>query len=416
MSDEASPQSLRRDAEVVGLIVGGHATTHFLQLLLPPLFPWLMSKFALSYTELGGIITVYSATSLACQAFAGLLVDRVGALRVLRVGMALLAGAAAMTGLATGYASLIVAAVVAGVGNSVVHPADFAILNRHVSQQRLGHAFSAHGLSGYVGWAAAPVTIGGVAALAGWRAAAFTGAAVPLAVLVLLSVRRASFGGRLPPAGPGVAAVAAGSPFAFLGVAAVWMCFLFFLFSTLAASAVQNFAAPVLRVTHRLSLEAATAALTLYLLGGAVGILTGGFLASRNDAHDRRIAVSLCVAALLATVLATGATAGWTVSPLMAAVGFFTGIAAPSRDLLVRRAALGRSGPRSYGRVYGFVYSAIDLGGAAAPLFFGRLLDRGLFHHVLGAVAILQGMAIVTALDLGRRTRPLPAPVVPGNA
>ena len=58
---------------------------------------------------------------------------------------------------ATGYASLVAVAALAGLGNSVFHPADFTVLNHRVSQPRLGHAFSVHGLSGNLGWAAAPV-------------------------------------------------------------------------------------------------------------------------------------------------------------------------------------------------------------------------------------------------------------------
>ncbi len=93
-----------------------------------------------------------------------------------------------------------------------------------------------------------------------------------------------------------------------------------------------------------------------------------------------------------------------TPSPMaaMAAMGFFGGIAGPSRDLLVRRAATARFGQQAYGRVYGFVYSGLDMGLAVSPLLFGPLMDAGRFAAVLAGVALLQAAAILTALRAGK--------------
>ncbi|MFL5303015.1 MAG: MFS transporter, partial [Anaeromyxobacteraceae bacterium] len=194
------------------------------------------------------------------------------------------------------------------------------------------------------------------------------------------------------------------APFAFLAIGAVWLCFLFFLVSTMSFGAIQNFAPAVFAAVYGLSLASATTALTAYHLGSAAGILAGGFLAGRHPAREERvIATMLLLAALTAIGLATGAAPAWVVLPGMAIVGFCTGAATPSRDLLVRRAALSRCGPDALGRVYGFVYSGLDVGLAVAPLLFGGLLDRG--HHllVLGGVATLQILAVAAALAVGRR-------------
>ena len=90
-----------------------------------------------------------------------------------------------------------------------------------------------------------------------------------------------------------------------------------------------------------------------------------------------------------------------TVTPLMAIFGFCTGTATPSRDLLVRRAAMDRFGQRSFGRIYGFVYSGLDAGLSVAPVLFGPLLDRGMFPSVLYGVALFQGLAVLAALRVG---------------
>jgi len=398
--EAAAPTTRSDDLRVMSLIGLAHATSHFFHLVLPSLFPWLMADFGLSFTRAGSLTTAFFVVSGIGQALAGFVVDRLGARRVLWTGLALFALAAIVLGLARGYPPLLAAALLAGAGNAVFHPVDFTVLNSRVSQRRLGHAFSAHGLSGNLGWAAAPVLMTGIAAAAGWRAAAFSAgavAALALAAVVLLRGIIADDGpqGRESATGPD------GSPVAFLRVGAVWMCFLFFLASTMGFGALQNFAPSVLKSVYGLPLASAASALTAYLLGGAAGIAAGGFLAARTQAHERIVAVLLVVAALMALALATGALPPASVLPFMALVGFCTGTANPSRDLLVRRAAMERFGQRSFGRVYGFVYSGLDVGLSTAPILFGRLMDRSLFSAVLCGVALFQGLAVVAALQVG---------------
>jgi MFS transporter, FSR family, fosmidomycin resistance protein len=401
--------------EVIALVGLAHGTSHFFHLLIPSLFPWLMREFRLSFTEAGSLTTVFFVASGLGQAAAGFVVDRVGARRVLFTGLALLAAAAALLGAARGYVALAGAALLAGLGNSVFHPSDFTILNRRVSLARLGHAFSMHALLGNVGWAAAPVFVTGIALWAGWRAASFAAGAVALAALGTLLARREALAypeldAACEPA-PGRSRARA-SVLGFARESAVWMCFLFFLVLAMAFGALQNFSPTVLQRVYGLSLPAAAASLTFFLLGGAAGILAGGVLAARSEAHERLVAVALLAAALVAVAVASGAIPGWSVAPFMSAIGFCTGFASPSRDLLVRKAALSRFGQGSFGRVYGFVYSGSDVGTAIAPLVFGRLMDRGMFGAVLGGVALLQGLAILAALRVGQeRPRSIAGPV-----
>ncbi len=275
------------------------------------------------------------------------------------------------------------------------------MLNRSVSPARLGHAFSVHALGGNLGWAAAPVFMAGVATLAGWRTAALAAAGVGFVALSSVVILRAALGEARSPVRENADGEAA-SPIAFLGIGAVWMCFLFFIASTIGFGALQNFAPSVLKHVYGLPLTASASALTLYLLGGASGIVLGGFLAARYQAHERVVALLLISAALLALALATGRVPGAIVTPLMFFVGLCTGTATPSRDLLVRRAAMERFGERSFGRVYGFVYSGFDVGLSIAPILFGRLMDRGMFQAVLGGVALFQALAVVFALRVGQ--------------
>lgn len=403
MSAAAPATSFRQDATVISLVGFAHGTSHFFHFMIPPLFPWLMAEFGLTFTQVGLAMTVFFIVSSTGQAMAGFIVDRFGALRVLIGGITLLSLSGLVLASAQNFPMLLGAAVVAGMGNSVFHPADFTLLNRRVSTPRLGHAFSVHGLSGNLGWAAAPVLMIAVASHWSWRASGVAAAIVGLCALAFLYANR----GLLQDAPLAVHEPkhATGGTFAFLGVPVVWMCFVFFFFTVMAFGVLQNFAAPVFEKAYGLSLGLATSGLTAYLLGSAAGTGTGGFFATQGDRQERKVALALVVAGGCAALLATGMAPAWGIVVLMGVMGFGAGFSGPSRDMLVRRAATGAFGQAAYGRIAGFVYSGIDLGLASAPVVFGPFMDAGRYTHVLWGVAILQSLAIFTALRVGSRSR-----------
>src|SRR2546428_13637013 len=360
--DTGAPVGARRagDFEVMSLVGFAHGTSHFFHLVIPSLFPWLMAEFGLSFTRAGTLTTAFFIVSGVGQALAGFAVDRYGAQRVLSAGIALLTLSALTLSAASSYPALLAAAVLAGAGNAVFHPADFTVLNRSVSPARLAHAFSAHGVAGNIGWAAAPVCMAGIATAAGWRFAAMAAASLGIVALGCVVLLRGSLAA---PASThshaGADAPAAGSPVAFLRVGAVWMCFVFFFASMMGLSGLQNFAPSVLNHVYGLPLTAAASALTVFLLGGAMGIAAGGFLAARFEAHERVGAVVLGSAALPALALASGAVPPTAVTPVMAVFGFFTRTGPPSPGPPVRRAGLGAVGPPPFGRTYRIGFSGL---------------------------------------------------------
>lgn len=403
------PSNFKSDAEIIGLVGLAHGTSHFFHLMLPPLFPWLMQEFSLSFTQAGFLMTVFFVISGIGQALAGFVVDRVGARPVLFFGVGTLATSGLVLGLANGYPALVLAAAVAGVGNSIFHPADFTLLNRRVSPARLGHAFSVHGLSGNLGWAAAPVFMAGIASLSDWHVAAFAASACGFVVLATLITRARVLDDRvaegLVAARPTGDVTASSSQLDFLRSGAVWMCFVFFFLATGAFGILQNYAPAILGHVYQLPLALATAGLTSYLLGSAAGMAVGGFAAARHENSDVVIAFALGLAAAVAVLLASAAVPAWSVIALMAVMGFGVGVAGPNRDLLVRKAATAQFGKASYGRVYGFVYSGLDIGLAVAPVAFGPVLDSGRFSAALMGVAVLQIAALASALRVGRGVR-----------
>ncbi|MDQ3446573.1 MAG: MFS transporter [Pseudomonadota bacterium] len=409
-SPPPSPSSIRHDAEVIGLVGLAHGTSHFFHLMLPPLFPWLMKDFDLTYTEAGLLMTTFFVISGIGQALAGFIVDKVGSRPVLFFGIGLLALSGVVLGVSNSYAMLLLTAAVAGLGNSIFHPADFTLLNRRVAQPRLGHAFSVHGLSGNLGWAAAPVFMAGIATFAGWQAAGFAAAGVGAIVLAVLFWRRSMLVNAaaelvVPSHSDAESGQATPNQFAFLRSTPVWMCFAFFFFSTAAFGILQNYSPAILGNMYGMSLVLATGSLTAYLLGSAAGTITGGFLASRNERNERLIAIALGFSALMALLLASRQIGAALVLPVMALMGFGVGTSGPNRDLLVRRAATSQFGKTSFGRIYGFVYSGLDVGLAMSPLVFGPLLDAGKFQAALVAVAMLLVAALLTAMRIGAAAR-----------
>lgn len=391
--------SLRSDATVISLVGFSHATSHFFHFVLPPLFPFLMTEFGLTFTQVGAAMTAFFVVSGIGQAIAGFVVDRVGAFKVLCGGVAVLAVAGLVLAAAQSYAMVLAAWALAGLGNSVFHPADLTLLNRRVSPSRLGHGFSVHGLSGNLGWAAGAAFSLALAEAAGWRSAAIGASLVGAAALAFLFLNRATLRGGEPAP---EARRGSGSA-AFLRIGVIWMCFAFFLLSVMAFGALQNFAPPVLERTYSISFALATTGLTAYLLGSAAGTALGGFFTAGGERHERLIGAALAVAAACALLIASGKIPVWAVIGGMGLMGFAVGFIGPSRDFLVRRAATSRLGGNAFGRVYGFVYSGIDSGLAIAPLAFGLLMDAGRFAEVLWGVAILQALAIAVAFGVGRR-------------
>jgi FSR family fosmidomycin resistance protein-like MFS transporter len=401
---DATRPPLRGDARTIGLVGAAHGTSHFFHMLLPPLFPAFIRDFGLSYSELGLLVTVFFVISGIGQALSGFLVDRIGARPVLFAALSLFVAAALAAASANGYAGLMLAAALAGLGNSPFHPVDFTILNKRVSPPRLGHAFSVHGIAGNLGWAAAPVFLAGMTALTGsWRVA-YLGAAVgALAVLALLVINRDAIDdrtGRLAQAAPSDAtALPAEHSLAFLKLPSVWLCFSFFFWSTAALSAIQSFASPALQQIYGLPLSLTAFVVTGYMLCGVAGMVVGGFLVGRTDRLERTIGAAMTGAALLLVLAGAGVLPGLMAAAMVALAGFGTGLAGPSRDMLIKRAAP----PGATGRVYGMVYSGLDIGFALAAPMFGALLDHGHPRGVFFGAALLLMMGVASASLVGLR-------------
>ena len=392
------------DVRVVALLSLAHGSSHFFHLILPPMFPWLKAEFGFNYAELGLLMTIFFVVSCIVQAASGFLVDRIGARPVLFAGVGLLVLAALTYSQCNSYAMLVLGAVIAGCGNGIFHPVDYTLINHKISPPNLAYAYSIHGVTGYLGWAAAPAFMVAIATVADWRIAFLAAAALEAFILLILwasrarlvddvKERQAESHATHAAANPGVGPVGS---FAFLKLPAVWFCWIFFFFSMSATTGMQSFAPSALLSIYDLPVSSGNYFLTLMSLGGAGGMLLGGYLAKHFLRPERIVTICFSISIAMGLFLATGWVPYGAIVILFIVIGIGLGIAAPSRDLIVRSA----TPPGVSGRVYGIVYSGIDLGAAVSPLVFGIFLDVGLPQFLFIGVALLQLMIILTGFKV----------------
>jgi MFS family permease len=324
-------------------------------------------------------------------------VDRIGGRGVLLGGLALMAAGTAVMSFARGPELLMLGAVISGTGNSVFHPADYSILNSCVTQKRLSHAFSTHGVAGMLGFAIAPLFSASIGTAYGWQRALLLGAAVAFAVLLLLGANAKLF--QPQAAAPDAKRRGSAMDVRVLLALPVLMCFAFFALHAAALGALQNFGVAAMKEQFSVGTALASSALTAYILGSAAGMLAGGFAAARITRHDLMAASGFAIGSLNALLIATGSIPGALLPIVLAISGLAVGVTYPSRDLIVRAS----TPPGATGRIYGFVYSGLDVGSLATPVLCGWLMDhslpQGVFYVIFGCTLA----AILTVLQLPAR-------------
>ena len=390
----------RRDVKVIALVATAHGCSHFYQLVLPPLFPFITQSLGIGFEEAGLLIAFYYATSGLAQTPSGFLVDRFGARRVLLSGLALAAISVTLMSLMPSFWIAVPLVVLAGFGNSVFHPADYSILSHTVSKSRMARAYGMHTLAGNIGWAAAPLIMPALAAAVGWRGAlAVTGVMGLGVVLCLASQSGVLASGRI--SRPAVAAVAAplrARSLALLASTPILLCFAYFVLLSVSLTGNQTFMPAALNQLYGTPLATANAALSAYLLAGSLGILAGGIAADRTARHAGIVAAGLLGAAVITLLVGFVQLPDPAIIAAVALAGFASGSTTPSRDMLVR----GATPAGATGKVFGFVYSGLDLGAAVTPPVLGFFIDRGEPRMVFLLSAAALVLTIATAFRVGK--------------
>ena len=389
----------------VNLLIGtGHFLSHFYMLILPPLFIAWQPAFGVSFAELGMTMMLMSGVTAVLQTPVGFLVDKHGARPFLIGGTLIMSLSICAMGFATAFWQILALAALSGVGNSVIHPADYAILSASVPKDRMGRSFALHTFSGNMGFAFGPPVIAALMAVMGWRASMILVGAlgVPVVAAILVQSRILRDQVRTEATGPAM------SGRELLMTRPMLLFFGFFLLGSMAGAGIQAWIVTVLHDVKGIELGLASAALTGYMAGNTLGVLVGGWFADK--------AVRLATITIVLTVISASLTFLVGALPLGGVLslvflfgsGLALGASRTPRDVMVKDAAP----PGQIGKVFGFVSAGLPLGGAITPVPFGYLIDHGRPDLVLTLVAVILLASLLcmgTARSAARRPMALPA-------
>jgi FSR family fosmidomycin resistance protein-like MFS transporter len=368
----AATAPLNRDVRVISLIGVAHGVSHYYQLAFATMLLIVRQEAGLSFTDVGLLAGIFYGVSGISQTAAGFAVDRFGARPILAGGLATVACALALISVAHSFVGFAAIAVIGGLGNSVFHPADFALLNASVNHNRLGRAFSIHGVGGSLGWAAAPVMYF-LDSMFGWVGAALIGALPGLILSVLVWIHRTELVDHRVKVRASAAQHGTTPMLTLFLQPAILLCLVYFALLAATTVGIQQFAVPAWTTMFGVSENYAALCLIVFIVGSAGGVLVGGIFADRVRRHDRIATLGLLAAGALTVPIAAQAVTPALLLPLLALAGAAGGITNPSRDMIVRNA----TPPGASGKVFGFVYSGLDVGSFLAPPVFGVLMSSG---------------------------------------
>jgi MFS family permease len=394
----AAPRQAKTDASLRTLLAisTAHWVSHFHLFVLPMLFPFLKEQLGVGYIELGFALTVFAVVSGLTQAPMGYLGDRIGARKILLMGLTLGGFALIMLGIHLSYSWLIASAVLLGLANSVYHPADYAILSAHMDEARMGRAFSIHTFAGFLGGAIAPAIVAALVATTGGHGALIVAGAVGPFVALLLLVVGIPDASAADRAADGVT-----TPQPNIVTPAIIVLTAFFMLLSLSTGGIGSFGVVALMSGYGSSFSTANIALTAFLGFSAIGVLAGGFLADHTRRHGQVAAVCFALNAAIVLVIAAVTLPPVLLTAAMGTAGFLGGVIAPSRDMLVRNAAP----PGAAGRAFGIVSTGFNIGGIISPLLFGWIMDQHMPHWVFGASVVFMVLTVLLALVTDRNPK-----------
>jgi MFS family permease len=392
-----SPDTVHRNETwQIAVVSAAHFVSHYYIMLLPPLFLFVRADYGVSYTELGFALVAFNVVTAFLQTPAGFLVDRIGARPLLAGGLALGGAAFAVIGLVPSFWLFIAMFAVAGLANTVYHPADYAILSHRISPERAGQAFSIHTFAGMLGGAAAPASLLLIQNFAGWRGAFLAAAMLGFVTAAVIAYSPDNGADRPRQAPKTERPNPTGNGWRLLLSLPILQNLLFFVLLALTSGGVQNYSVVALGALYDTPLEVANMALSGFLLLSAIGVLIGGMVAGRTSRHSFVAAIGLCASAMVVLLVGLYDLGALMLIVMMSLGGLFNGIIMPSRDMIVREI----TPPGSFGKVFGFVTTGFNIGGIIAPLAFGAMMDHGSPRAVFLFVAAGSLASVLTVITL----------------
>ena len=357
--------------------------------------PLIKSEFGLDGAQMGLLLSAFFTTYVISQPFVGILVDRVGAARVLAAGFTLWSVGTFLTGLSSGLTALVALRLVMGAGESVCYPSGFALISQRVANAHRARATAVMQLGSVVGPALGTFIGGAVMIRYGWRTMFV---ALGLASLLWLLPWRGQLRVR-PPVTAGEAGANGPEWIDIVRQRALW--------GTVLGNFCSNYGfyfvftwVPLYLVEERgLSLDSMKNVQSLIFVMDSASILAAGFAldwwirrgATPSLAYKTALSLSAAgVGLCLLSLSGAGATAG---AALLLATGLADGLNSPSVGALTQRFA----GPLATGRWMGTQNAVSNTAGILAPSVTGLLVKASGGHYTL-ALWVTGGVALLGLL------------------
>ena len=390
-----------------------HAVVHCIELTYAALLLRIGVQFGVDKLALGFIAIAFALAFGVGALPSGVLVDRLGSPRVLRVCFLTAAGAALLVALSPSPVVLGVFLTILGLCIGLYHPAAMSLIAQ--GAERRGLVLGYHGMAGNIGIALAPAIALGFAATIGWRWSYVFLAGLALAMVVFLQIVRL-------PAAPAdrprasATVTAAMQKTAKVSIAALVLIYMAYLLNGFIYRGSMTFMPTLIEEQvhiHILGIDEAALAgslTTLALLTGGAGQYLGGSLSDRGSLE--RLA-TLMALALLPALLLMGMSGGLLLVGAAAIFVFFNFAGQPVYNILLANYVPGTALGRSYGLSF---FASFGLGSTAAS-FSGLLADRWGTSSVFLALAVFGAAVLALAGMLWRLSsqRPLPGGAAGGT-
>ena len=390
-------RSMGREVRVLSLVSTGHFMSHYSQLILPPLFIMMAPHFGVGFAAMGLIMTLLNMSGALAQIPVGFLVDRVGAKWILIIGLFMKTFGLGAMAFTDTYWVLLVLAVFAGLGHSVFHPTDYAILMSSVDEKRIGRAFSIHTAAGNAGTLMAPL----VAAFFlttqwGWKGAIFSvailGAVAGIAMLAQSGTLQDHAGRKKSKPKESVSVT---DGLRMLIQPQMLILYMFFCITAMATVGLNNFIHAGLVTAHGIDEISAAAALSAYAGGGLIGVLLGGWLADKASNHNKQAALAFFIGAVLTILAGVYSLPHAALIIMFGLIGVMLGVVKPARDMMVKQIT-----PEGQaGKTYGFMSNGHFVGAAISPVLMGFVMDAGKPSWVFFIAAGFMVISILTLLN-----------------
>lgn len=371
-SDLSSDQ--RRAASIAGV---AHALHDGYTDLIYIMLPLWQAEFGLTYAALGALRGVFVGAMASLQIPAGLLSERLGVAFVLALGTALAGLGYCLAGASTGFAMLLGALFIGGMGSSTQHPIASALVARAFAGPRSLKALGTYNFSGDLGKMTVPATLSLMLLAMPWRPALaiLGGVGIALAVAIFLftpryaseavstsgTQTRTARGGAQPRAFPVLLSI---------GIldSATRMGFLLFL--------------PFVLTQKGASLQTIGLAMTLVFAGGAAGKLACAFIGARIGTIGTVWLTEGLTALGILALLPLPLDAALVLLPAI-------GIALNGTSSVLYGSVPELVAPEWRTRALSIFYTGTIGSGAIAPVLFGRVGDALGIWKALVLVAVI---------------------------